>query len=57
MAFVDDIRVEICVIILHGVLNNWVFRLETLDNNLAILMTAFGATDNLCDELVAALLG
>ncbi len=57
MALVEEIRVEIGVIILYGVLNDWVFGLVALDNYLAVLVAALGATDDLGDELVTAFLG
>ena len=57
VALVDEIRVEVCVIILYGVLDNRVFWLVALNDDVTILVAAFGATDDLSDELVAALFG
>ena len=57
MALVEEIRVEIGVIILYSVLNDRVFGLVALDNYLAVLVAALGATDDLGDELVTAFLG
>jgi hypothetical protein len=57
VALVEEIRVEIGVIILYSVLDDRVFGLVALNNNLAVLVATLGATDDLRDELVAALFG
>lgn len=56
-ALLNQIIIKTGVVGLTGEGNNGVLGLEALDKNVAILVTAFGAADNLCDQLEATLFG
>ena len=57
LSLLEKIVVKICVIILDGVLDNLVFRLKTLNKDFAILVSAFGAADDLSNKLITAFFG